>query len=112
MKALSKPDLTTKKRRGGKRIRRLKERFEETELMKQVNRRVFSSEVGEYGDDAMGLTLGMLETRSGTGNVRSIVGKTVKMRKVNTKASRKRVEVEIAAKSEAAGKLRKVLHSY
>jgi U4/U6 small nuclear ribonucleoprotein PRP31 len=54
------PDLTVKKRRGGKRMRRLKERFEETELMKQANTRAFSSQVGEYGDDAMGLTMGML----------------------------------------------------
>jgi len=82
------PDLTTKKRRGGKRIRRLKERFEETELMKQANKRVFSKETGEYGDDAMGLTLGMLDTKEG-GNLRIATEKR-KMRQANTKASRKR----------------------
>jgi hypothetical protein len=36
------PDLTIKKRRGGKRMRRLKERFEETAMMKQANTRAFS----------------------------------------------------------------------
>lgn len=82
------PDLTTKKRRGGKRIRRLKERFEETELMKQANKRAFSVEAGEYGDDAMGLTLGMLSTKEG-GAMRNTV-ETKKMRHANTKASRKR----------------------
>ena len=82
------PDLTTKKRRGGKRIRRLKERFEETELMKQANKRAFSKETGEYGDDAMGLTLGMLDTKEG-GNLR-IASEKRKMRQANTKASRKR----------------------
>jgi hypothetical protein len=46
--------METKKRRGGKRIRRLKERFEETDLMKQANRRGFASGVGEYGDDSVG----------------------------------------------------------
>eukprot|EP00804_Cyclotella_cryptica_P023612 CCRYP_011943-RA/>CCRYP_011943-RA protein AED:0.04 eAED:0.04 QI:1992/1/1/1/1/1/2/80/501 len=88
VKALPKPDLTTKKRRGGKRIRRLKERFEETELMKQANKRAFSVEAGEYGDDAMGLTLGMLSTKEG-GAMRNTV-ETKKMRLANTKASRKR----------------------
>ncbi|EED91106.1 predicted protein [Thalassiosira pseudonana CCMP1335] len=88
VKALPKPDLTTKKRRGGKRIRRMKERFEETELMKQANKRAFSVESGEYGDDAMGLTLGMLSTKEG-GAMRNTVEKK-KMRQANTKASRKR----------------------
>ncbi|KAL9186935.1 hypothetical protein ACHAXT_010655 [Thalassiosira profunda] len=88
VKALPKPDLTTKKRRGGRRIRRLKERFEETEMMKQANRRAFSSEAGEYGDDAMGLTLGMLDAKEG-GAMRNTVEKR-KMRQANTKASRKR----------------------
>ena len=81
------PDLMTKKRRGGKRMRRLKERFEETEFMKQVNRRAFSDSTGEYGDDAMGLTLGMLENSS-SGN--GVVQRSKKrLRKANTKASRK-----------------------
>jgi U4/U6 small nuclear ribonucleoprotein PRP31 len=80
--------LTTKKRRGGRRIRRLKERFEETEMMKQANKRAFSVEAGEYGDDAMGLTLGMLSSKEG-GAMRNTVEKK-KMRQANTKASRKR----------------------
>jgi len=88
VKALPKPDLTTKKRRGGKRIRRMKERFEETEMMKQANRRAFSAESGEYGDDAMGITLGMLDTKEG-GAMRNTVEKR-KMKQANTKASRKR----------------------
>jgi len=80
--------MSTKKRRAGKRIRRLKERFEETEMMKQANKRGFSVEVGEYGDDAMGLTLGMLDTKEG-GKLRQTTEKR-KMRQANTKASRKR----------------------
>jgi U4/U6 small nuclear ribonucleoprotein PRP31 len=90
VKALPKPDLTTKKRRGGKRIRRLKERFEETDMMKHANRRAFSAESGEYGDDAMGLTLGMLDSKeAGGGPMRNTVEKK-KMRYANTKASRKK----------------------
>ena len=75
-------------------MRRLKEKFEATELMKQADRRAFSTETGEYGDDAMGLTLGMLEKggASQSGNVRqlSLQANKRKMRQANTKASRKR----------------------
>ena len=56
--------------------------------MKQANKRAFSKETGEYGDDAMGLTLGMLDTKEG-GNLR-IASEKRKMRQANTKASRKR----------------------
>ena len=49
---LCRPDLTVKKRRGGKRMRRMKERYEETAMMKQANTRAFSTKAGEYGDDA------------------------------------------------------------
>ena len=59
--------------------------------MKQANRRGFSTEVGEYGDDAMGLTLGMLESKEGTNSIRrSGTEQKRKMRQANTKASRKR----------------------
>ncbi|KAL7571994.1 hypothetical protein ACA910_001651 [Epithemia clementina (nom. ined.)] len=91
-KALPKPDLTVKKRRGGKRMRRLKERFEETALMKQANTRSFSSAAGEYGDDAMGLTLGLLDTEGGgmDGSVRkNTTGEKRPLRLANTKQARK-----------------------
>lgn len=88
------PDMETKKRRGGRRMRQLKEQFAETEMMKQANRRGFSVETGEYGDDAMGLTLGMLEkTKDGSGNIRHMAGSAAnkrKMKQSNTKAARKR----------------------
>ena len=54
-------------------MRLLKEKFTEPEMMKQANRRGFSVETGEYGDDAMGMTLGMLEkSKDGlmSGNIR------------------------------------------
>jgi U4/U6 small nuclear ribonucleoprotein PRP31 len=79
------PDLTIKKRRGGKRMRRLKERFEETAMMKQANTRAFSEQAGEYGDDAMGLTRGLLDTSG----VRKNAEKR-KMKQFDNKASRKR----------------------
>mmetsp|Transcript_12295 Transcript_12295/g.14305 ORF Transcript_12295/g.14305 Transcript_12295/m.14305 type:complete len:146 (-) Transcript_12295:88-525(-) len=88
--------MTTKKRRGGKRMRLLKEKFTETEMMKQANRRSFSVKTGEYGDDAMGLTLGMLEnSKDNSGKIRHMAGSAAvgnkrKMRQANTKASRQR----------------------
>ena len=58
--------------------------------MKQANRRAFSAESGEYGDDAMGLTLGMLDSKEGGGGaIRNTIEKK-KMRYANTKASRKK----------------------
>lgn len=92
MKALPKPDLTVKKRRGGKRMRRWKERFEETAMMKQANTRAFSTQQGEYGDDAMGITMGLLDTADSGGNIRKVSEKR-KMRQANTKASRKRAMI-------------------
>jgi hypothetical protein len=78
-------DLTIKKRRGGKRMRRLKERFEETAMMKQANTRAFSEQAGEYGDDAMGLTRGLLDTSGVAKNAEKR-----KMKQFDNKASRKR----------------------
>lgn len=89
---LYRPDLTVKKRRGGKRMRRLKERYEETTLMKQANTRAFSSQAGEYGDDAMGKTLGLLDTTEVTagGALRKNTAEKRKMKYANTRSSRKK----------------------
>jgi U4/U6 small nuclear ribonucleoprotein PRP31 len=70
-------------------MRRWKERFEETAMMKQANTRAFSSQQGEYGDDAMGITMGLLDTADSGGAIRKMTEKR-KMRQANTKASRKR----------------------
>lgn len=72
-------------------MRRLKERYEETAMMKQANTRAFSTKTGEYGDDAMGLTMGLLDTAeyAGAGQMRKTTEKR-KMRQANTKNSRKR----------------------
>lgn len=84
-------------------MRRIKERFEETEMMKQANTRAFSAQAGEYGDDAMGLTMGMLDTAEGGGSVRKTTEKR-KMRQANTKASRKKAaQMAAQAKSSANG---------
>lgn len=89
LKALPKPNLDAKKRRGGRRMRRMKERFEETAMMKQANTRAFRTQQGEYGDDSMGITMGLLDTADNGGAIRRVTEKR-KMRQADTKASRKR----------------------
>jgi U4/U6 small nuclear ribonucleoprotein PRP31 len=82
-------------------MRRLKGRYEETALMKQANTRAFSIQTGEYGDDAMGRTLGLLEMSTGSvGASASTEHSTIrsksnsieqkKMKYANTRASRKK----------------------
>lgn len=97
---IDRPDLTVKKRRGGQRMRRLKGRYEETTMMKQANTRGFSVQTGEYGDDAMGRTLGLLEMSTGSvGASMTTEHSTIrsknnieqkKMKYANTRASRKK----------------------
>lgn len=102
------PDLTIKRRRGGRRIRRMKEKFEETALMKQANTRAFATQAGsEYGADAMGITLGLLDSADvsggGTGALRKRTEKR-KMKYANTKASRKRAaQMQAQASSPSSG---------
>jgi U4/U6 small nuclear ribonucleoprotein PRP31 len=80
-------------------MRRLKGRYEETALMKQANTRAFSTQTGEYGDDAMGRTLGLLEMSTGSvsndagggsGAIRKNTAEKRKMKYANTRASRKK----------------------
>ena len=70
-------------------MRRWKERFEEPAMMKQANTRAFSAQQGEYGDDAMGITMGLLDTADSGGAIRKVSEKR-KMRQANINASRKR----------------------
>mmetsp|Transcript_7586 Transcript_7586/g.19403 ORF Transcript_7586/g.19403 Transcript_7586/m.19403 type:complete len:508 (-) Transcript_7586:170-1693(-) len=76
-KALPVPDDKPRKKRGGKRARKLKEKFGMSEMRKDTNKRTFSNFEGEYGDDAMGLDMGMLG--NGAGKLRASVKKEQKM---------------------------------
>lgn len=67
-KALPIPEEKKKSRRGGKRVRRWKERFAMTEVRQQQNRIKVSTNEGEYGDSAMGRDLGMLSSSENTGS--------------------------------------------
>jgi U4/U6 small nuclear ribonucleoprotein PRP31 len=52
-KALPKPDEVKKSRRGGKRVRRFKEKFAMTDVRKEQNKMSFAGDSYEYGDSAM-----------------------------------------------------------
>mmetsp|Transcript_8881 Transcript_8881/g.16648 ORF Transcript_8881/g.16648 Transcript_8881/m.16648 type:complete len:519 (-) Transcript_8881:1611-3167(-) len=70
-KALPIPEEKRKSKRGGKRVRRFKERFAMTEMRAQQNKMNFKIDEGEYGDSAMGVDMGMLSSAAGSGKLRA-----------------------------------------
>jgi len=71
-RALPVPTDAKKHKRGGKRARKMKERFAQTELGALRNRVSFTGSNDEYGDSAMGLDSGMLGKRGINGRVRAV----------------------------------------
>ena len=59
------------------RARKLKEARAMTEIQKRMNRRGFGVAPSNYADEAMGFDYGMLD--SGTGDMRHIVAKKMKL---------------------------------
>ena len=59
-KALPIPEEKKRSKRGGKRVRRWKERFALTDIRKRQNQLGFSSTNNEYGDSAMGVDMGLV----------------------------------------------------
>ena len=70
-KALPIPEEKKMNKRGGKRVKRWKERFAMTDVRQQQNRIVVSMDSGEYGDSAMGVTQGSIGSHAGTGKIRA-----------------------------------------
>jgi U4/U6 small nuclear ribonucleoprotein PRP31 len=69
-KALPIPMEKKRAKRGGRRMRKLKERFAVTELQKAQNKIQFTLDGGEYGESAMGLDSMPVMTSQGSGKVR------------------------------------------
>mmetsp|Transcript_17413 Transcript_17413/g.52333 ORF Transcript_17413/g.52333 Transcript_17413/m.52333 type:complete len:495 (-) Transcript_17413:164-1648(-) len=86
IKPLPAPDAEVKKRRGGKRLRKMKERYGLTDVRKAANRINFNQAEEEYmdGDEVVGL--GMLG-KEGSGRLR-VVAKAQKM-KMSAKTAKK-----------------------
>mmetsp|Transcript_15693 Transcript_15693/g.15032 ORF Transcript_15693/g.15032 Transcript_15693/m.15032 type:complete len:699 (+) Transcript_15693:1115-3211(+) len=64
-KALPIPEEKKRSKRGGKRVKRMKERYSVTDLQAAHNKMNFSMTEGEYGDSAMGLDNGMVNSTEG-----------------------------------------------
>ena len=80
-KALPIPEEKKKSRRGGKRVRRWKERFALTEMRAAQNKMNVSVTEGEYGDSAMGVDMGLLSSKGQSGKVRAPQRKEIKLAK-------------------------------
>lgn len=70
-KALPIPDEKPRRKRGGKRYRKMKERLQFTDVRREINRQSFATADEEYGDNAMGLTAGRLG-QEGSGRLRVV----------------------------------------
>jgi U4/U6 small nuclear ribonucleoprotein PRP31 len=87
-KALPKPEDKKKSHRGGKRVRKWKERFAVTEMRALQNRIGMSVTDGEYGDSAMGVDLGMLSSKGKQmGKLRAPQRKEIKINKKQKNAT-------------------------
>lgn len=70
-KALPIPDEKPKRKRGGKRYRKMKERMQLTDVRQEANRQSFATADNEYGDNAMGISYGRLG-QEGSGQLRVV----------------------------------------
>lgn len=74
IKALPKPlEHAGKKRRGGKRYRKMKERLGMTEIRKQANRTTFGEIEEDLNQEDLGISLGHLDRQSGSGVIRNLL---------------------------------------
>ncbi|KAE8911101.1 U4/U6 small nuclear ribonucleoprotein [Phytophthora fragariae] len=90
-KALPIPDEKPRRKRGGKRYRKIKERLQMTDVRREMNRQSFATADEEYGDNAMGITSGRLG-QEGSGNLRIL-------RKEQKQSSKKLRAANFAASS-------------
>lgn len=91
-RALPVPEEKKKTRRGGKRVRKLKERMAMTDIRKQQNRMNMTVDNGEYGDSAMGFDHGTVGNSDGSGKLRAA-------KKVENKFTSKKLRAVAAASS-------------
>ncbi|KAJ1432983.1 hypothetical protein B484DRAFT_447461 [Ochromonadaceae sp. CCMP2298] len=84
-KSLPIPEEKKGSKRGGKRVRKMKERFKVTDLQKLQNKMSFTLDGGEYGDSAMGVDQGMVGSKD-SGRVRGVQAQESKGLKKQKKA--------------------------
>eukprot|EP00038_Savillea_parva_P008677 m.178483 g.178483 ORF g.178483 m.178483 type:complete len:497 (+) comp14552_c0_seq1:65-1555(+) len=91
-KALPKPDMDPRKRRGGKRVRKQKERFQMSETRKAANRMGFGEIEEDIMQDEMGFTLGALGKKGHAGGHFRVPEAKKQKGGTMSKALRKRLE--------------------
>lgn len=67
VKPMKKPEDNSRKRRGGRRLRKMKEKFEMTEMRKQANRVGFNQPQEDFTQDEIGEGMGQLASSGGAG---------------------------------------------
>ncbi|KAI7842324.1 hypothetical protein COHA_003964 [Chlorella ohadii] len=85
-KVLPVPDAEGKKRRGGKRYRKMKERYGMTDLRKQANRMMFNKVEDEFMDGEDTIGLGVIG-KEGSGRLRAVAMQ--QRQKLSAKAQKK-----------------------
>ncbi|KAH7649321.1 hypothetical protein FG379_002445 [Cryptosporidium bovis] len=78
-KPLPVPKDFPKSKRGGRRIRKIKEKFKQTQTRKEMNRVKFGEEEEEYTVDGKTIGLGMLSKVEGRGRIKNISFKKIKI---------------------------------
>mmetsp|Transcript_16187 Transcript_16187/g.27889 ORF Transcript_16187/g.27889 Transcript_16187/m.27889 type:complete len:503 (+) Transcript_16187:3-1511(+) len=101
-RALPVPVIDAKKKRGGKRARRMKELYGMTDVRKAASRVQFGEGDDEYGDSAMGKTLGLLG-KEGSGRLR-IQTKDQRKRNVDMFKYKTATNSRVAARNELLDK--------
>ncbi|KAK9173283.1 putative snoRNA binding domain protein [Cryptosporidium meleagridis] len=77
-KPLPVPKDFPKSRRGGKRIRKIKEKFKQTKIKKEMNRMKFGEEEEEYTVDGKTIGLGLLSAGEGGRRIRGLQVRSLK----------------------------------
>ena len=71
VKALPRPDDAPRQKRGGRRVRKMKEKFAVTEMRRQASRVTFGEISEDVFQENVGFSLGKLAKESSSGKVRN-----------------------------------------
>mmetsp|Transcript_13965 Transcript_13965/g.16868 ORF Transcript_13965/g.16868 Transcript_13965/m.16868 type:complete len:486 (-) Transcript_13965:233-1690(-) len=98
-KPLPMPDEGSKKRRGGRRLRKMKERYGMTDMRKHANRVNFNQAEEDFGDNSISGGLGTLGAAAGSGKIRVSAQKS----KLAAVAAKKYKDKKFGSSAGAAG---------
>jgi U4/U6 small nuclear ribonucleoprotein PRP31 len=88
IKPLPRPDPSTRKKRGGRRVRRMKDKYAVTEMRRQANRMTFGEVEQDPYQTEIGFSVGNVG-KSGSGKVRAAVADSKTLATVSKRLQRK-----------------------